>query len=101
MRMLFWASPGGMYKNLLTGGVKRVGTITPRLRRGCCVFLNENDRCDIHEVAPFGCSHFDTHMSQQRAHPRSLWLIQQQEDPNYQALRNELPYATSHKPVRY
>jgi Fe-S-cluster containining protein len=28
------------------------GTITPRYRKGRCVFLDENDRCSIHPVVP-------------------------------------------------
>jgi Fe-S-cluster containining protein len=96
-----WASPGGLYKDMLSGKVTRVGTITPRFRRGRCIFLDANDRCSIHPVAPFACAYFDTHMSAVTAMPRSLWLIRTQEAPEYQALRNELPYATHHKPISY
>jgi Fe-S-cluster containining protein len=98
-----WASPGAMVKNALTGEVRRVGTITPRWdrRRKCCVFLDENDRCTIHEVAPFGCAYVDTHMNRATAHERSLYGVTNQEQPDYQALRNQLPYATHHKPFHY
>lgn len=95
----FWASPGALVKE--DGGTIRVGTITPRMRRGRCVFLDENDRCKIHAVAPFGCAHFDTHMSAGIAHPRSVALVIDQMSPDYQKLRNELPYATHYKPARY
>lgn len=98
----FWASPGCVMKNLATGETARVGTITPRYERGRCVFLNADDRCSIHEVAPFGCAFFDTHMSAERAMERSVWLAQQQQScADYKQLRNELPYARHHKPLRY
>jgi Fe-S-cluster containining protein len=96
-----WASPGALVADTSTGEVHRIGTITPRMRKGRCVFLDENERCKIHEVAPFGCSHFDTHQSRSQAHPRSLWLVRSQLTPEYQALRAELPYAQSYKPTKY
>jgi Fe-S-cluster containining protein len=97
----FWASPGSLVRDTSTGRVHRIGSITPRFRKGRCVFLDENDRCSIHPVAPFGCSHFDTHMSPVTAHPRSVFLAQSHLDAEYQALRDRLPYATHYKPNRY
>jgi Fe-S-cluster containining protein len=101
MTKLFCASPGALVMNQVTRVVRRVGTITPQRRRGRCVFLDGSDRCLIHAVAPMGCAYFDTHMSAEEAHPRSLWLLKTQETPEYQALRNKLPYAASYKPNRY
>lgn len=101
MKSRFWASPGALVKLRDSGQTIRVGTITPRLRKGRCVFLDENDRCSIHSVAPFGCAMFDTHMSQITAMPRSLALVRSQANPEYQALRDTLPYATSYKPTAY
>jgi len=99
-KLHFWASPGAMVQN--ERGVQfRVGTITPRLVRGKCVFLDEHDRCKIHAVAPFGCAYFDTHMSAVEAMPRSVWLVQATLDAAYQDLRKELPFATSYKPTGY
>lgn len=95
-----WASPGCIVKNGL-GETKRIGTITPRYKKGKCVFLTADERCSIHEVAPFGCAFFDTHMSWGKAHTRSNWLAYDQQNPEYQKLRNELPYATHHKPLKY
>lgn len=92
----FWASPGALVKDV-DGVTHRVGTITPRFRKGRCVFLNEKDRCDIHEVAPFGCAYYDTHMV--KWHDHSIYAVQSQCDPDYQALRNELPIATHYKPT--
>lgn len=96
----FWASPGALVK-LDDGRTIRVGTITPRMRRGRCVFLDENDQCKIHAVAPFGCAYFDTHMSNVTAQPRSVALVCDQTAPEYKKLRDELPYATHYKPVKY
>jgi Fe-S-cluster containining protein len=96
-----WASPGALVKDSNTGKTYRIGTITPRFRKGRCVFLTEDDKCSIHEVAPFGCAYFDTHMPPSVAMPRSLFACRNHTDPIYQALRNELPYATHHKPTPY
>jgi hypothetical protein len=40
-------------------------------------------------------------MDKDRAMPRSISLAQSQLDPDYQALRDTLPYATSYKPRSY
>jgi Fe-S-cluster containining protein len=92
------ASPGSIIKRLDTGRTERVGSITPRMHKGRCVFLDERDRCSIHAVAPFGCSMFDTHMNHATAHPRSVWMARSNMDAAYQQLRNVLPYARSYKP---
>lgn len=101
LRDWFWASPGCVLKDLTTGETMRVGSITPQRRRGKCVFLDDQERCTIHEVAPFGCSHFDTHMSAERAMPRSVWLAHSQMDSTYQQQRAKLPIAQSYKPSSY
>jgi len=101
MRKLFVASPGSMVKDSL-GDVFRVGTITPRYRKGRCVFLNEQDRCEIHAVAPFGCAYFDTHMGWMRGQQLSSWLAgEQHKSEAYKQLRDTLPYTNHHKPNRY
>jgi Fe-S-cluster containining protein len=96
----FWASPGALVKDQ-DGRVTRIGSITPQRRQGKCVFLDDQERCTIHEVAPFGCAMFDTHMSNVTAMPRSVWLARSQLDPTYQQQRAKLPYARSYKPTRY
>jgi Fe-S-cluster containining protein len=101
MAKLFCASPGALIVDHRSGEAVRIGTITPQRRKGRCVFLDENDRCKIHAVAPWGCAYFDTHMSKQQAYPRSVWLAKSQLDPAYQALRNKLPYTTNYKPSGY
>jgi Fe-S-cluster containining protein len=100
MRKLFCASPGALVK-LAEGSVHRVGSIVPRMTRGRCVFLDENDRCKIHAVAPFGCAFFDTHMSAVTAHPRSIWMVRQNLTEKFRKLRDSLPYAMTYKPARY
>jgi Fe-S-cluster containining protein len=87
--------------NTTTGQTFRIGTITPRMRAGRCVFLDGEDRCTIHAVAPAGCALFDTHMSAEAGQPRSLWLMRSQQDASYQSLRRTPPVATSHKPRSY
>lgn len=95
----FWASPGALVKT--QGETLRIGTITPRMRRGRCVFLGDDNKCKIHAVAPFGCAMFDTHMSFITAQPRSLWLVRHQLSQEYRDLREALPYASSYKPTPY
>ena len=98
----FWASPGALVLNTTTGRTFRIGTITPRMKDGHCVFLDTlAHRCTIHPVAPFGCSHFDTHMSAEEGQPRGNWLAHAQQDPAYQSLRRTLAPATSHHPSGY
>jgi len=101
VRSRLCASPGALVKEMATGRTYRIGTITPRYRKGRCVFLDANERCEIHEAAPAGCAFFDTHMSQWTAMPRSQWLATMQEDATYQALRNTLPMAQHYKPFSY
>lgn len=69
----------------------RIGTITPRMENGRCVFLTEDDRCSIHAVSPFGCSYFSSHDDRAEADIRSLWglsLIAQ--TPAYEEARQTL-----------
>lgn len=98
MRKLFRKSPGALVFNFATGKTYRIGTITPHRAAGRCVFLDKNDRCSIHEVAPAGCAYFDTHMRDPDATTRSNWLAKAQTDPEYQKLRDTLAPATSYKP---
>lgn len=95
----FWASPGAVVRDRLTGRTRMIGTITPRLEAGRCVFLDDADRCRVHAVAPFGCSHVDTHM------PRAWWqgiasalYTAVERSDAYRALRRTLPAATSWRP---
>ena len=98
----FVASPGGRLANRATGAQLRVGTITPRMKAGRCVFLGPEGACRIHSVAPFGCSHFDTHMSAAEGHRRGVWMMRlQASDEAYQSLRRTLTPAASHRPLPY
>jgi Fe-S-cluster containining protein len=71
---MFRASPGAkVAKQTATGlHVFRIPTIVPAQDdRGRCVFLQSDERCRIHAVAPYGCTHFDWHMDREVADPRS------------------------------
>src|SRR5262249_21222189 len=35
------------------------------------LFLDEEQRCRIHSVSPYGCSHFDAHQTDEEANLRS------------------------------
>lgn len=75
-----------------------VGTITPKTIRGRCVFLTPDDKCSIHEVAPFGCSHFDMHMRPSEGNRRSKWLHEEiAKSSTYKKLRDALPLAQNYK----
>lgn len=52
------ASPGA----LVAKGEElfRIPTLVPAVKLDrSCIHLNEENRCDIHEIAPFGCAFFD------------------------------------------
>ena len=94
-----WASPGGLVKDSGTGRVERVGTITPRWRKGQCVFLDANNRCGIWPVSPFGCAYFG-HENDAVAHEKTLWFMRRIVfSEAYTQLRKRLPYATHYKPT--
>jgi Fe-S-cluster containining protein len=98
----FWSSEGALVMNLQTGRQFRIRTITPRRERGKCVFLDDQGRCTVHAVAPFGCAYFDTHMSGREGQTRSSWALREvQHDDAYHELRKTLIVATSYKPKGY
>lgn len=86
----FVASAGSLVAERNTGRVIRIGSITPRSDGGRCVFLDGQDLCRVHPVAPFGCAYFDMHMDMATALPRALWQAREMADPGYQALRASL-----------
>jgi len=54
------ASPGALVANSATGKTFRIGTLVPKTKPdGSCIHLNAEGLCQIHPVAPFGCSFFD------------------------------------------
>ena len=56
------ASPGPIV-GLNTGETFRIPTLVPARRKdGGCRFLDHNDRCSIHAVAPFACAFADVHL---------------------------------------
>lgn len=90
------ASRGSLMMDTRTGKTGWIGSITPKMiddngpgRR--CVFLDENDRCRIHPVAPAGCRLFDTHQTVMDGQKRGVWVAMEMLDPDYQALRDTLP----------
>ena len=96
---LFWASPGAVLRERVSGRIVQVGTITPQRRGGRCVFLDASDRCRIHPVAPFGCAYFDTHQTEAEYHERGQWLYWRiQTSAEYQSIRRALPAARSWRP---
>jgi Fe-S-cluster containining protein len=56
------ASPGA---RVMKGGrVLAIRTLVPaRKPDGSCIYLDDYDRCSIHQVSPFGCAFFDAHQS--------------------------------------
>lgn len=94
----FCASPGSIVKDSSDGQAWRIGTICPKTKGGRCVFLTPDNKCSIHPVSPFGCSHFSAHMNDAVAYPRTVYMTRLQQDPEYQAQRDKLDYARSYKP---
>lgn len=45
---------------------------------GRCVFLDDNDKCKIHTVSPFGCSRLDFHMSREEGSRRVHFCVMSQ-----------------------
>jgi Fe-S-cluster containining protein len=80
----------------------RVPQIGPaRDRRGRCVFLSSDDRCEIHTVSPFGCAYFDAHMPDQEAERRKIWSLEQvRSNRRYADLRATLDPAEGGKGER-
>ncbi len=72
----FAASPGALV--LHNGAAQRIHTIVPRrLPSGACLFYSRaHGACLIHATAPYGCSHFDSHMPRAEADPRSLRALE-------------------------
>lgn len=65
------ASPGATV--MADGQVFQIPTLVPaRQVNGACKFLTLENRCAIHAVSPFGCSHFDVHQSKAEADRRSM-----------------------------
>jgi DNA-binding NtrC family response regulator len=66
------------YRTVMADGqVFQIPTLVPRRQsNGACRFLTADNRCAIHAVSPFGCSHFDVHQSRDEADRISLAGLQ-------------------------
>ena len=70
------ASPGATV--MQAGHIFQIPTLVPRRKAdGSCVFLDENNRCRIHEVSPYGCAFFDSHQPNAEANERSSRGLQE------------------------
>jgi len=88
----FNASPGAKV-GTVDGRTWRIGTIVPAVKSdGSCVHFNQSTgKCQIHEVAPFGCRYFDWHMSKEEGDQRSCFgLAIIPNADGYKALRERL-----------
>lgn len=65
-------------------GIIHIPSIVPRLTETGCVFLKD-ERCGIHQVAPFGCSHMDDHMPVEEANERSKAAVSAQANGHQRA----------------
>lgn len=69
------ASPGATV--MAHGEVFQIPTLVPaRQANSACKFLTVDNRCAIHAVSPYGCSHFDMHQNEAEADKRSLIGLQ-------------------------
>jgi hypothetical protein len=72
----FEASAGALIVQY--GHPKRIPTLVPKRKAdGSCIFLKYR-KCQVHEVAPYGCSYHDNHMDDRQAKRRSLAAVQVQ-----------------------
>jgi Fe-S-cluster containining protein len=70
------ASPGATV--MKDGRVFQIPTLVPRRKEdGSCKFLDENNRCTIHAVSPYGCAFFDAHQPDEEANLRSSRGLQE------------------------
>ena len=70
------ASPGATV--MKEGRVFQIPTLVPRRKEdGSCMFLDENNRCTIHAVSPYGCAFFDAHQPDEEANLRSSRGLQE------------------------
>lgn len=77
----FVASEGAKVMKVIDGqpAVFNIPSLVPAQQPdGRCVFLTANDKCGIHPVAPFGCSHCDTHMTAEECDRRMTFCVTQQ-----------------------
>jgi len=94
---LLLASPGAIVMGPSAFGMvkKRIRTIVPTQREnGRCVFLNIENRCSIHAVAPYDCGWFDTHQNREQAEERSAAglraIATQSADSSYKVMWRKL-----------
>ena len=69
----FVASEGAKVGRFTENGIEtfQIPTITPAQKHdGSCVFLQKDGACGVHPVAPWGCSHVDTHMTAEEGEQR-------------------------------
>jgi Fe-S-cluster containining protein len=99
---LFRSSPGTTVLDLLAGTETTIHTIVPATVKGSagrCVFLDEDNRCSIHPVAPFGCAMYDDHMNYKECDRRSKWMVREvMRSLTYPILRDSLEPATTYNP---
>lgn len=70
------ASPGATV--VQQGRVRQLPTLVPRRQaNGACIFLDAQQRCRIHAVAPYGCAFFDAHQPEAEADARSQRGLQE------------------------
>jgi len=87
---LLRASPGALVSGSENDRMPalRIPCIVPKSMEGGmrCVFLDSEGRCIVHPVAPFGCSHFDSHMDDAESERRGRALLRAAAvDQDYQA----------------
>jgi hypothetical protein len=71
-KYLLWSSGATVYTEGF--GQFKVPNLVPNTHpeSTACIFLDENSRCKIHAVSPFGCAFFDDHMSHEKGLERSM-----------------------------
>lgn len=74
-------SSGAIAVDPASGTRFNVPSLVPKQREdGTCVFYNQQGRCDIHAVSPYGCSMVDMHQSGSEANDIVRQCVLQQYD---------------------
>ncbi len=82
----FLSSEGAKCLKKINGTVYifHVPSIVPAQKPdGSCIFLDEQERCTIHPVSPFGCAYHDTHMQAVEADRRMQFCVTEQIKAHY------------------
>lgn len=69
------ASPGALV--IANGQLMRIHTLVPNLTAKGCHWLDQQGKCSIHAVAPFGCAFYGSHMASGEGSARTAAALEE------------------------